>query len=130
MAKATSLFALIGRTESIAAIFNQPELVAIRQGTDFFGCEGVAKGVGEHDGPGLFGDCRFDGFKARVVGRDLAVDKDRNQIVLQYRIDCGGKSGGGSDDLISRLQCPVTQQGRCQRGQCKEIGAGARVAPA
>ena len=46
-----------------------------------------------------------------VVGRDLDVDEDGNEVVLDDRIDGGREAGGDGDDLVARLQLPVARAG-------------------
>jgi hypothetical protein len=62
-----------------------------------------------------------------VVGAELNIDEDRDQIVLEDGIERGGESGGDGDDLIAGTKGTLAESGGGQRGERYEIGGRAGV---
>ncbi|MNZ47017.1 hypothetical protein D3C78_647190 [compost metagenome] len=127
VAKGANQFAVIGRTECIAAIFDQPEVVLFTQGFDFAQVERVTKGVGEHDRLGLGGDGRFDQLGINVVGRHVDIDEDRYRPELDDGVDGGGEACSHANDFVTFFDGTVTQLGGGQCAEGNQVGRGARV---
>ena len=101
--------ALVHRADCIAAVFNQPEVVLLRERHHGVHVERIPQGVRQHDRARPIGKCGVQLCNVHVVGRDRDVDEHRYQAVLHDRVDRGGKARGGRDHLVSRFQSPVAQ---------------------
>ena len=66
--------------------------------------KGIAERVRQHDGFRAIGDGGFKLSYVDVVSRKLNVDEDRDESVLNDRIDRGGKAGGHGDDFVAAAQ--------------------------
>ena len=73
--------------------------------------EGVAEGVGEHDGLGAGAQGRRDAADVDVVGAQFDIDEDRHGAVLQNGVDGGGEAGCHADDLVAGLDGALAQLG-------------------
>src|ERR1039458_376035 len=104
MAKGAHMPSLVARTQSIAAIFDDPEVMLAGYHHDCIQIERVAQCMCHHDGAGAFGYGRFDFFWVDVVGGDVHIHKHRHHTVLQHGIHGGWKTCCHGDDFIARLQ--------------------------
>ena len=63
--------------------------------------EGIAQGVGHHDGAGLGTDGLSEPLGDRVVRAELDVDDDGREAVLNDWVDGRREAGGNGQDLVS-----------------------------
>ena len=66
--------------EGVTVVFDQPESVPGTKGQDPFYIKRVAEGVGEHDGPGLPGQCLFQEATIHVAVRKGHIEEDRHPL--------------------------------------------------
>ncbi len=118
---------VVGGAERIAAVLHDPQVVPPGQGQHRVQVEGIAQGVGEHDGAGLLAHRGFQLRGVHVAGGQLHVHEHRHQPVEQHRVHRGGKAGGHGDHLVTGPQGPLAQGRRGQRGHGQQVGRGARV---
>ena len=107
VAEGADLLALEGGSEGVAAVFDEPEVVFFAEGGDGFGVEGVAEGVGNHDGTGLLAAGLFEFGDVDFEGGEGNVDEDWDEAVLQDGVNGGGESGGYGDDFHAGLELAV-----------------------
>ena len=127
VAEGADVAAIVSGAEGIAAILDQPQAMLVSQCAQRNGFEGIAQGVGQHDGAGARADGGGDACRAGIVGGQFRVDENGNHAVLQNRIDGGGEARGGGDDFIAGFQGALAQQGRCQRGKRQQVGRGSGI---
>ena len=94
----------VGRADGVAAVLDQPEVVLRGERGDGAQVERVAQRVRDHDGPRPRREGRLELATVEVVGRQVDVDEDGHQPVLDDRVDRGREAGGGGDDLVAGLQ--------------------------
>ena len=117
----------VASAERVAVVLDQPQVVLPDEVHDRVEVERSAQGVGQHDRPGA----RPDG-GAQLLGIGVVVAQPTStntghQPVLDDRRDRGGEARGDGDDLVARLQPPVTELGRRERGEGDQVGRRARV---
>ena len=103
VAKGADHLATVGGAQRIAAVFDQPQVVLLAQGSDHVQAERVAQAVRQHDGLGLRCDGRFDLGRIDVVGEPVHIDKHRYRTKLQDRVDGGGKACRHTNDFVTFL---------------------------
>ncbi len=134
IAEGAGEFAVEGRAEGVAVIFQQPEIVAAGNiGDDIHGA-GIAERVRNQDGSRARADGVFNQVRIEVVCSHFAIHKNRNQAVLHDGSQRGGKRDGRRNDFIARPQARfagVAQQliqfRRAERRHHKKIGGGSGV---
>jgi hypothetical protein len=60
-------------------------------------------------------------------GTQSNVNKDRNTLVLNDGVDCGGKSGRQGDYLIARLEPAISEFRRRQGRKSHQVGGRTRI---
>ena len=114
----------VGAPEGVAVVFDEPEIVLTAELEDVGDREGIAQGVGDHDGLGFAG--RIGGFQllaADVSCGRVVIDKDGDGSGLDDRRNGGRKPCGDRDNFIAGLDAFVRRQlvgGEC--GEGNEIG--------
>ena len=83
--KVADFFAAVRRSQGIAAILDQPEVMAFRKVGDRVEIERIAQGVGKHYRPGAFRAGVVELAHVDVVSRRRNVDEHGHQAVLQDR---------------------------------------------
>ena len=71
--------------------------------------ERIAQRMRQDDSAGAGGDSRLDQGGLHVVGRDVGVDEDGNEPVLQQRVHRGREPGGAGDHLVTGSHGAITQ---------------------
>ena len=91
--------------------------------------EGVAQGVGDHDGLGLAGGVGgFELLGADVSGDGVVVEEDGDGAGLDDGGDGGGETGGDGDDFVAGEDALVRRQLMGgEGGEGDEVGGGAGV---
>ena len=87
--------------------------------------KGIAQGMGQHDGPGLFGICFLKPCYIYIILRNRNISKNRDGSVLDDRSYCRGKTCRHGYDLVSPFNLSVPEKRRGQRHKGKEVGGGA-----
>lgn len=121
VAKGADQFAVVGGTERVATVFDQPQIMLFAQCYDHVQVVRIAQGVGQHDGFCLAADSGFDLAGINVVGAQFDIDEYRHSAKLQDRVDGGGETCGDANDFIARLDRTVAQLGRGQCVECDQI---------
>ena len=119
--------AVVGGAERVAAVFNQPQPVLVTQRLDLGQVEGVAQGVGEHDGLGLGGDGGFNEAGVDVVGLHVDVDEDRDGAELHDRVHGGRETRSHANHFITFLDGALAQFRRGEGAEGDQVGRRARV---
>ena len=127
--------ALVSRPQRVAAVLDQPELVALCKGGHGIQVEWIAERVGHHDGRGALAQRILQPGDVDVVGGHCDVHEDRDQAILDDRVQRGRESGRDGDHLIAGLEgCPaaplarpLVQLGRREGGQSQQVGRRAGV---
>jgi hypothetical protein len=83
--------------------------------------------VGEDDGASAIGERGVEVGDVDVEGRDLDVDENGNQAVLDDRVDGGRKAGGEGDDFVAGLELAVAEAFGGQRGDGEQVRRGTGV---
>ncbi|MNT03782.1 hypothetical protein D3C72_1383330 [compost metagenome] len=122
VAKTAHLTAIVGRAQSIAAVFDQPQPIAVAQFAHHLEVERVAQGMRQHDGLGARADGRLDQRRINVVGAHFDVNKHRDRTKLQDRVDGGGEARRHADDFITFANGAIPQTRRGQGGKCQQVG--------
>ena len=122
VAKRANAAPFVKRSDGIAAILDQPEIVFGGQLHDGIEIEWIAESVRQHDGPGAIGDSRLQLGGVDVVSRNLHVNKDRDKPVLNNGIDSRGESGGYGDHFVSGRELAVAERRRCETRERREVG--------
>ena len=76
---------LPGRSERIAAILNQPQVVFLHESGDRVKIEDIAQGVGDHDGLCFFAARGFELSHVDFIGRQGDIHENRYQAILNNR---------------------------------------------
>src|SRR5262245_35504137 len=118
----SDMAAVVSGADGIATILDQPEPIFPAKGGDAREIERIAKRVREDDTTSALGEGGGQLLRVNVIGSELHVDEDRNQLVLDDRIDGGGEPRRDGNDLVSGAQAPLLQLGRGQRGEGEEVG--------
>src|SRR5208283_399308 len=103
IAEGAHLLAVVSRAKGIAAVLDQPQAVFLRKCGDGVEIERIPQRVGEDNGAGAAGKRGFELTDIYVVRRNLNIDEDWDECVLQDGIDGGGKSRGQGDDFVAGL---------------------------
>ncbi len=127
VAKRPHQLAVVGAAKRIAAVFDKPEAMLFAYRHHGFEVEGVAQRMGNHDGLGLGGNCRFYGGGIDVVGGDVHIDEDRYCAGLKNGVDRGGESSGDGNDFIAGLYGPGAQLRGRQGGEGNQVGRGSGI---
>lgn len=114
--------AIEGGAKCVTAVLDQPQAMLVAQGLDFGEVEGVAQGVGQHDGLGLGGDGGFDELGVDVVSLHIDVDEDRDGTELHDGVDGGGEACSHADDFVTLLDGALAELGRGERAECHQVG--------
>ena len=77
--------------------------------------------MGQDDGASAGSNGGFDQSGLDVVGRDISVDEDGNQSVLQQRVHRGRKPGSASDHLVPGPHRAIAEARRAQRGDGQQV---------
>ena len=101
--------------------------MSLRKRGDGVKIEWIPQRVGEDDSSSAFRKRGFELTDIYVIRRNLNIDEDWDERVLQDGIDRGGKSCGQGDDLVAGPQPPTAQLVRRQGGDRQQVGRGARV---
>src|SRR5205085_65146 len=100
VAEGTDATAPVRRTDRIAAILDQPQVMLTGELGDSPEVKRVAECVSRHD---RASSRRQGGFQLRyveVIRRYVDIDEHRHQAVLDDRVDRGREAGGDGDDLV------------------------------
>ncbi len=118
---------LPARAERVAHVLDDPEVVTSRHLEDAIDVERVPERVGQDDRPRPGADRLLEKLRVEVVGRELDVEEDRHETVLEDRVEGRRETGRARDDLVARLQPTLAEHRRGQRRQREEVRRGARV---
>ncbi|MNG19186.1 hypothetical protein D3C84_1033190 [compost metagenome] len=99
--KGTRHLAVKTRTQGIAAIFNQPQVIFIGNFTHLRQVKQVAQGVRHHDCLGFFSDCCLNQLWVDVIGWNIDIDKHRHQTILDSRVNRGREARSNGNHLIT-----------------------------
>ena len=128
VAEGAGKLTVIARTERVAVVLDEPEVVAAAELGDGREIEGVAQGVGHEDG---FGFARNEGLfeliDAHVERDGIDIEKDGDAAVLNDGRNGRGKARRRGDDLIAGTDTARTELGAGQRGEGEQVGRRARV---
>ena len=102
---------IVGGTQRIAAIFNQPQLILLANGLDHVQVVRVAQRMRQHDRLGFGADGRLQLRGIDVVGPQFDIDKNRAGAKLNDRVDRGGESSRHTDDFIPGFDGSIAQLG-------------------
>src|SRR5438067_13410442 len=69
----------------------------------------------------------FQKVEARVEGKRVGVEKDRDGVVLDDGCDGGWKSSGAGDDFVAGTDAAIAELVASERGEGDEIGRGPGV---
>ena len=127
IAECADVPSLIGRTERIAAVFDQPEIVLLREGTDGIEIEDVSQGMGDEHGPCPVAARRFKFAHINLIPGNSDVHKNWHQTILENRVHRRRKTCGYGNDLIAWPQLSIAEFWRSQGAQGDKIGRRARV---
>src|SRR5260370_7731021 len=94
VAEGRDVGALVGRSQRVAAIFDEPEVMSLHNLHDGVEVEWIAKGVRDHHGRGFLAERVLKPGHVDVVGGDCDVDEHRNEAVLDDWDECRWKDGG------------------------------------
>ncbi len=119
----------VSAAEGVAVVLDQPEVVLAAKFEDGADVEGIAQGVGDHDGLGLAGDKGgLELLGADVARNGVVIEEDGDGAELDDGRDGGGETGGDGDDLIAGQDAFVRGElVRGERGEGDEVGRGAGV---
>ena len=119
----------VGAAEGVAVVLDEPEIMLAAELEDGGDREGIAQGVGDHDGLGFAGRvCGLQLLGADVSCGGVVIDEDRDGSGLDDRRNGGRKPCGDRDHLIAGLDAFVRWQlvgGEC--GEGNKIGRGAGI---
>src|SRR5277367_6276003 len=101
--------------EGVAAVFDQPQVVLPREGSDGIQIKHVPQGMGDDDRPGFFAARSFELIDVDFIGGQRDIHEDGHETVLKDGIYRGGKAGGDGDDLVARLELAFAQFGGSER---------------
>jgi hypothetical protein len=119
--------AVPARAQSVAAVLDQPQSVALAERRDGVEVERVSERVGDHHGPRAIAHRSLEPADIDVVLGQGDVHEHGHEPVLQDRVHRGGEAGGYRDHLVARTQPPVAQAGRGQRGEREQVRRRAGV---
>src|SRR5205823_9484209 len=121
VAKGSDLLTLVGRSQSVAAVFHEPEIVFPAERGDRIKVEDVAQSVRDHDGLYLGTVGLLQAGDVDFVRGQGHIQKYGNEAVLEDWIDCGGESCGHRDHFIARHQATVAKLRRSQSAEGHEV---------
>src|SRR5258708_18709841 len=104
VAERSDVTALVSRSERVAAILDEPEMVSLHKLHHSVEVEGIAKGVRNHHGRRFLAQSIFQPRNVDVVGGNGDVDEYRDEAVLDDRVEGGGEARGDCDDLVARFE--------------------------
>ena len=102
ISEATNQLPLIGRTKSIAAVLNQPEVMFGSESRNRIEVERIPQRVRKNNCLRPRRNRRLQLRNIDVICRKLHIHEDRHKPVLENRIDGRGKSSGHGDNFIAR----------------------------
>ena len=117
----------VARTEGIAVVLDEPEVVLFNQIHDRVEVEGHPQRVRQHDRSRTRRDRRAQLVGIGVVVAQPDVDEHWHQAVLDDRGDGAGKGRGHGDHLVAGLEPAVAELRRGECGQGHEIRGGTGV---
>ena len=102
-------FEIVRCTQSVAVVFDQPEIVFAAECGNDIQIEGIAQGVGQKNRPGPIAQGSIELRCIHVIGRDNDIHENGNQPVLQNGVDRCGKTHRQGNDLIAGFQAAIFQ---------------------
>ena len=116
----------VSRTQCIAIVFNEPQVVRTAESRDALKVEGIAKSVRHHHGFCLSrNECGVELIESCVESDWIGVEKNGNGTVLHNRGDGGWKSGGAGDDFVARPDAAIAELVTGQGGEGEQVGGRA-----
>ena len=115
------------RSERVAAVLDQPQVVPLAERRDGVEVERVAERVGDHDGAGADAAGRLQPGAVDVVPGQRDVDEDRDEAVLDDRVHRRREARGDRDDLVAGAETAVAQPGRGEGCQGEQVRGRAGV---
>ena len=119
----------VGAAEGVTVVLDQPEVVFLAEDEDGGEIEGIAQGVGHHDGLGFARDKSLLKMGQVSIAREgIGVQKNRDGPVLDNGGNGSGKTSGDGDDFIARADTLV--RGELVGGEGTEgnqIGGGTGI---
>ena len=110
------------RAQRVAVVLDQPQIVILGDLRYRADVPRVAEGMGQHDPAGLGPDGRGDLLGNRVVAAEIDIHENRNQAVQNHGANGGGEARGHGDYLVARLESPIAELRRRQRGDRQQVG--------
>ena len=115
IAEAPGRSAPVSGTQGVAVVLDQPEVVRFGEPCDGIDIKRISEGVGDHNRPSFVPESLVKHAHVDVVSREFDINKHRDEPVLNYRVEGGGKTGCDSYYFIAWPQRPVTQFVRSKR---------------
>ena len=122
--------ASVRRSERVAVVLDQPEVVLLGEVDHRVEVEGVPERVRGDDRPRPRPDRRLELRHVEVVRLQLDVDEDRDEPVEQDRVERRREACGDGDHLVARAESPLAELLRRQRRDGEQVRGRARVAQA
>ena len=111
----------IDRTQCIAVIFHQPEIMFFTEISDCLKVKRISKCVCQHDCLCLWRICSLQKLRINVVLRNRHIDKNRNCTVLDDRRYGCRKTCRNCDNLISWKDLTLFEKRGSQSHKRKKI---------
>src|SRR5688500_1021634 len=102
--KSTDRLPIISCTDSIATIFDQPQIVCFAKCGYSFDVKWIAEGMGEHHCTRTIRQGSFQLSCIHIVCGNMHVYKNRYETILENWVDCRRKARSNGDNFITSFK--------------------------
>ncbi len=119
--------ALVGRSQGVAAVLHEPQVMLPDQSHDGNQIVRIAKRMRQEYGFGLRSYRLLEFSHVDIVRSNIHVNEHGNHAMLDYRVDGCWESSGHRNDFVTGLQPLVAEQRTGQGSKGHEVGGRTRV---